>query len=200
MGLPQEAGAAREEVDRLDRHAQSRLHARCPQQAPRRRGAGRTGARGVRVDAGATGAPSGRSAVLARDSSALRAGASRARTTRSWTTTAPVSRSSRSSPIRSRARGSGPCSARRPPSSRCSTATALAWQSGNGGLPAVLELTDRAPLEMREPVRSLVCPVRLRRRRWRTARPGACAMARARPFATCSCPAAARWTSSWATG
>ena len=37
-----------------------------------------------------------------------------------------------------------------------STATAFAWQSGNGGLPAVLELTDRTPLEMRESVRSLV--------------------------------------------
>lgn len=37
-----------------------------------------------------------------------------------------------------------------------SIATALAWQSGNGGMPAVLELTDRAPLLLREPVRSLV--------------------------------------------
>lgn len=34
--------------------------------------------------------------------------------------------------------------------------TALAWQSGRGGLPAVLELTDHAPLPLREPVRSLV--------------------------------------------
>ncbi|OYD67536.1 DUF2470 domain-containing protein [Rhodococcus sp. OK302] len=37
-----------------------------------------------------------------------------------------------------------------------STATALAWSAGNGGLPAVLELTDHAPLALREPVRSLV--------------------------------------------
>lgn len=35
-------------------------------------------------------------------------------------------------------------------------ASALAWQSGHGGLPAVLELTDHAPLPLREPVRSLV--------------------------------------------
>lgn len=34
--------------------------------------------------------------------------------------------------------------------------TALAWQAGRGGLPAVLELTDHAPLALREPVRSLV--------------------------------------------
>lgn len=37
-----------------------------------------------------------------------------------------------------------------------SAATALAWQAGGGGLPAVLELTDLAPLPLREPVRSLV--------------------------------------------
>ena len=37
-----------------------------------------------------------------------------------------------------------------------SAATALAWSAGNGGLPAVLELTDHAPLALREPVRSLV--------------------------------------------
>ncbi|MFC4606146.1 DUF2470 domain-containing protein [Rhodococcus kronopolitis] len=37
-----------------------------------------------------------------------------------------------------------------------SSATALAWQAGRGGLPAMLELTDRAPLALREPVRSLV--------------------------------------------
>ncbi|MDH6680322.1 hypothetical protein M2284_004548 [Rhodococcus sp. LBL1] len=36
------------------------------------------------------------------------------------------------------------------------TAAALAWQAGPGGLPAVLELTDYAPLALREPVRSLV--------------------------------------------
>ncbi|QCQ93166.1 DUF2470 domain-containing protein [Rhodococcus sp. SGAir0479] len=35
-------------------------------------------------------------------------------------------------------------------------AAALAWQAGPGGLPAVLELTDFAPLDLREPVRSLV--------------------------------------------
>ncbi|WP_430335092.1 DUF2470 domain-containing protein [Rhodococcus sp. ACT016] len=35
-------------------------------------------------------------------------------------------------------------------------AAALAWQAGPGGLPAVLELTDYAPLALREPVRSLV--------------------------------------------
>ncbi|MGW4481961.1 DUF2470 domain-containing protein [Rhodococcus triatomae] len=34
--------------------------------------------------------------------------------------------------------------------------TALAWQAGRGGLPAVLELTDSAPLALRERVRSLV--------------------------------------------
>ncbi len=34
--------------------------------------------------------------------------------------------------------------------------TALAWQSGRGGLPAVLELTDHTPLTLRERVRSLV--------------------------------------------
>ena len=37
-----------------------------------------------------------------------------------------------------------------------SAATALAWQASRAGLPAVLELTDRAPLPLREPVRSLV--------------------------------------------
>lgn len=37
-----------------------------------------------------------------------------------------------------------------------SSATALAWSAGSGGLPAVLELTDHAPLTLREPVRSLV--------------------------------------------
>ena len=37
-----------------------------------------------------------------------------------------------------------------------SRAVALAWQSGHGGLPAVLELTDLAPLALRERVRSLV--------------------------------------------
>lgn len=37
-----------------------------------------------------------------------------------------------------------------------SIANALAWQSGTGGLPGVLELTDRTPLQLREPVRSLV--------------------------------------------
>ena len=35
-------------------------------------------------------------------------------------------------------------------------AAALAWQAGPGGLPAVLELTDHAPLTLRDPVRSLV--------------------------------------------
>lgn len=35
-------------------------------------------------------------------------------------------------------------------------AAALAWQAGPGGLPAVLELTDFAPLALREPVRSIV--------------------------------------------
>ncbi|MGW5074277.1 DUF2470 domain-containing protein [Rhodococcus sp. NPDC004095] len=34
--------------------------------------------------------------------------------------------------------------------------TALTWQAGRAGLPAVLELTDHAPLALREPVRSLV--------------------------------------------
>lgn len=33
---------------------------------------------------------------------------------------------------------------------------ALAWQSTRAGVPAVLELTDHAPLTLREPVRSLV--------------------------------------------
>ncbi|MCD2107321.1 DUF2470 domain-containing protein [Rhodococcus erythropolis] len=37
-----------------------------------------------------------------------------------------------------------------------SAAAALAWNSGSGGLPAVLEITDHAPLRLREPVRSLV--------------------------------------------
>lgn len=37
-----------------------------------------------------------------------------------------------------------------------STVGALAWQVGRGGLPAVLELTDHAPVELRESVRSLV--------------------------------------------
>lgn len=37
-----------------------------------------------------------------------------------------------------------------------SAAAALAWNSGGGGLPAVLEITDHAPLRLREPVRSLV--------------------------------------------
>ncbi|MFH5211095.1 DUF2470 domain-containing protein [Antrihabitans sp. NCIMB 15449] len=37
-----------------------------------------------------------------------------------------------------------------------SRTTALAWQAGQGGLPAVLELADHAPLPLREPVRSLV--------------------------------------------
>ncbi|MCX5042297.1 DUF2470 domain-containing protein [Aldersonia sp. NBC_00410] len=37
-----------------------------------------------------------------------------------------------------------------------SPATAMAWQSSRTGLPAVLELTDEAPLALREPVRSLV--------------------------------------------
>jgi len=35
-------------------------------------------------------------------------------------------------------------------------AAALTWQAGPGGVPAVLELTDYAPLALREPVRSLV--------------------------------------------
>lgn len=35
-------------------------------------------------------------------------------------------------------------------------ATALAWQSGATGLPVVLELTDLAPVRLREPVRALV--------------------------------------------
>ncbi|TQF74774.1 DUF2470 domain-containing protein [Rhodococcus spelaei] len=37
-----------------------------------------------------------------------------------------------------------------------SAVTALSWQAGRGGLPAVLELTDQTPLPLREPVRSLV--------------------------------------------
>jgi hypothetical protein len=37
-----------------------------------------------------------------------------------------------------------------------SPATAMAWQADRTGLPAVLELTDEAPLALREPVRSLV--------------------------------------------
>lgn len=37
-----------------------------------------------------------------------------------------------------------------------SAAAALAAHAGGAGLPAVLELTDRAPLALREPVRSLV--------------------------------------------
>ncbi|MFD4181749.1 DUF2470 domain-containing protein [Rhodococcus sp. NPDC058514] len=37
-----------------------------------------------------------------------------------------------------------------------SVATALTWQAGRAGLPAVLELTDLTPLSLREPVRSLV--------------------------------------------
>lgn len=36
-----------------------------------------------------------------------------------------------------------------------STASTLAWLAGNGGVPAMLELTDRSPLSLREPVRSL---------------------------------------------
>ncbi|WP_305093381.1 DUF2470 domain-containing protein [Prescottella sp. R16] len=35
-------------------------------------------------------------------------------------------------------------------------AAALAWQSGTGGLPAVLEITDHAPIALRDPVRALV--------------------------------------------
>ncbi|MBB3037994.1 DUF2470 domain-containing protein [Hoyosella altamirensis] len=35
-------------------------------------------------------------------------------------------------------------------------ATALAWQACTAGMPAVLELTDEAPVELREPVRALV--------------------------------------------
>lgn len=35
-------------------------------------------------------------------------------------------------------------------------ATALAWQSGVSGTPAVLELIDEAPIQLREPVRALV--------------------------------------------
>lgn len=35
-------------------------------------------------------------------------------------------------------------------------ATALAWQGGRGGTPAVLEVTDCTPLALREPVRALV--------------------------------------------
>ncbi|MBD0324309.1 MAG: DUF2470 domain-containing protein [Aldersonia sp.] len=37
-----------------------------------------------------------------------------------------------------------------------SSASAMAWQAGRAGLPAVLELTDVSPLALREPVRSLV--------------------------------------------
>ena len=37
-----------------------------------------------------------------------------------------------------------------------SIASALAWQAGTGGLPAMLELTDQSTLALREPVRSLV--------------------------------------------
>ncbi|MBD8506958.1 DUF2470 domain-containing protein [Hoyosella sp. G463] len=37
-----------------------------------------------------------------------------------------------------------------------SPAHALAWQSGALGVPALLELADTAPLELREPVRSLI--------------------------------------------
>lgn len=37
-----------------------------------------------------------------------------------------------------------------------SVSTAIAWQSSRAGVPAVLELTDHAPLSLREPVRSLV--------------------------------------------
>ena len=37
-----------------------------------------------------------------------------------------------------------------------SIATAMAWQSGHAGVPAMLELTDTAPIPFREPVRSLV--------------------------------------------
>lgn len=40
--------------------------------------------------------------------------------------------------------------------SRDSHAVAMAWQAGHGGLPAVLELADLAPLQLRERVRSLV--------------------------------------------
>ncbi|GGC64606.1 DUF2470 domain-containing protein [Hoyosella rhizosphaerae] len=35
-------------------------------------------------------------------------------------------------------------------------AAALAWQAGPVGLPVVLELTDAAPLDLREPIRSLI--------------------------------------------
>lgn len=35
-------------------------------------------------------------------------------------------------------------------------AVALTWQSGASGLPAVLELTDHSPLQLRNPVRSLI--------------------------------------------
>lgn len=37
-----------------------------------------------------------------------------------------------------------------------SAMNAIAWQSSRAGVPAVLELTDHAPLALREPVRSLV--------------------------------------------
>ncbi|MEE2030736.1 DUF2470 domain-containing protein [Rhodococcus chondri] len=37
-----------------------------------------------------------------------------------------------------------------------SPAVALAWQSGAAGRPAVLELTDHSPLQLRNPVRSLI--------------------------------------------
>ncbi|MFE3291790.1 DUF2470 domain-containing protein [Rhodococcus sp. NPDC059234] len=37
-----------------------------------------------------------------------------------------------------------------------SAVTALSWQAGRAGLPALLELTDQTPLTLREPVRSLV--------------------------------------------
>ncbi len=37
-----------------------------------------------------------------------------------------------------------------------SAISAIAWQSSRAGVPAVLELTDHAPLALREPVRSLV--------------------------------------------
>ncbi|HET8993078.1 MULTISPECIES: DUF2470 domain-containing protein [unclassified Rhodococcus (in: high G+C Gram-positive bacteria)] len=36
------------------------------------------------------------------------------------------------------------------------TAVALTWQSGAAGLPAMLELTDHSPLNLRNPVRSLI--------------------------------------------
>lgn len=37
-----------------------------------------------------------------------------------------------------------------------SAAATMAWLAADGGLPAVLELTDTSPLQLREPVRSLV--------------------------------------------